>query len=578
MRVTIIRDEYGVPHVQAPTDPECVFGLMFAQAEDHFAQIETQIIGDVGRAAEVFGPSRIEGDLRFQLFEIEARAKKEYASSSPAMKKIADAYADGLNYFVAKHPEVKPRLLGRFEPWFMFANQAGPGGIPAEAGTRSVLGAVEELTTGAPKGIPAQPEAIDRRAVLETGSNAWAIAPKRTTGGHAILFSNPHVSFFGADVRYECHVHSGEGWDFSGFVTLGNPIPHAGHNAHLGWTHTNTIVDTADVYAETPVGADMVKYGSGTRPVESWTASMRVKTETGFETRKFKFRRTHHGPIIGKSGDRLLALKWQHMDRGGYWSEKYAMGKARNMNEFRRALSIRSLPASNTTYADDAGHIAFWYGNAAPKRPLGVDPSKILDGADPKTEWLGYHEIDELPHVSDPASGWLQNCNSDPEHTTADGNPIRTSFRKYLIGDVMTARAENSRRILASQDKFSYEDLEKLAFDTTVFTAIKRLPIMLAGDAPDSHDHAVANVLKPRRHLIEPGHGGRQVHVDDLAILGEVEFVGRDRRHNARRINDQVEPAQVVRDPLEQRRNRVSVEDVVGEWQNQFRKLGSQRF
>jgi acyl-homoserine lactone acylase PvdQ len=128
-RVTIYRDTYGVPHIYSATDAGCVFGFVYAQAEDNFWQIEDNYLRALGRAAEVYGDNllpitrdnAVSSDLLNRALEIPAYSIAEYKNASPRMKELFDAVALGLNYFLARNPQVKPRLLAHFEPWHVLA-------------------------------------------------------------------------------------------------------------------------------------------------------------------------------------------------------------------------------------------------------------------------------------------------------------------------------------------------------------------------------------------------------------------------------------------------------------------------
>lgn len=448
--VVIHRDRWGVPHIVAKTDAGCVYGLMFAQAEDHFAQLELDTIYAIGRRAEIEGERGVANDVRVRTFEVIPQAKAAYQTAPPKLRRLADAYADGLNRYLQTHPEVRPRLLTRFEPWYYMASVDLPGNI-------------DGVSTGArsfEEGLP------------DTGSNAWALAPSRTTAGHAILFLNPHVGLFGSGLRYECHLESREGWRISGFCILGQPIPHSGHNGRLGWTQTNSGADRADAYRITLDGPDHYRFGPERRPIVTWKDSIQV----GKETRALTLRKTHQGPLVRPE----VAVRFP-IDRAvRQWAQKYAMGRAQNLSQFRRALAQGCLTYSNTTYADRDGNIAFWYGNTVPRRDPSFDWSRPVDGSDPRTDWCGFHSPEELPHVINPQSGFVQNGNSDPWGTTTVGNPDPKRYPSYIVHDVDTPRARNMRRLLTTKPKFTFAEQERLAFDTYSITAAERLPALFA--------------------------------------------------------------------------------------------------
>jgi acyl-homoserine lactone acylase PvdQ len=489
--VTIYRDTYGVPHVYAKTDAGAVFGLMYAQAEDNFWQLETDYIGLIGRRAEVDGLAGLPSDLLVRAWEVEKGAKAHYEHASPQLKTVCDAFAAGLNYYLAKHPEVHPRLLTRFEPWFALAEEhhgpAGTGITPAERAA-----AFPELAGTPPT---AQPPVNPNE-----GSNMWAVAPSRSADGHALLLINPHVQFFGGGQRYEAHLHSDQGLDVSGFAMLGAPYIWSGHNRYLGWSHTNNYAQFSDVYLESsdvPGDPLVYRYGAGHRFAVEWTDTVRVKTDTGFETRTVKFRKTHHGPVLGVRKGQMLAVRAAAVD-GGRMEESWIVDKSRNLREFQEALARRAYTGSNTIYADVKGNIYYLHGNAVPKRSTKFDWSKPVDGSDPETEWQGLHTIDELPHVLNPKSGWVQNCNSTPFLTSgAADSPKASDYPAYMAPEADTPRSQRSRAILDGTGRFTFEEWTKLGLDTKVGIAAARIAELKAAlkDVAPERSSKLADLL-----------------------------------------------------------------------------------
>jgi penicillin amidase len=466
--VTIYRDTYGVPHIRAKTDAGAVFGLMYAQAEDNFWQLEQDLIRTVGRLAEIDGPSGLSNDILVQAWETEKRARETYARATPQLRALCDAFAAGLNYYLATHQQTRPVLLTRFEPWFILAGEhRGPAGTGITAAERRrafpALGAIVET------GSQQDPD---------EGSNMWAVGPSRSATGRAMLMLNPHVGFFGGGQRYEAHLQSGEGLDVSGFAILGTAYIRSGHNRFLGWSHTNNYAQTADVYFESfnMIGDPLAyRYGREHRKAVEWSAPIRVKTEKGIEERSIVFRKTHHGPILGMREGQGLAVRAASAG-GGVMEQRWAMAKARNLREFQAALAKRALTGSNTMYADVAGNIYYLHGNAIPRRSTQYDWSKPVDGSDPETEWKGLHPFDEIPQVLNPESGWLQNCNSTVFLTTEGaGNPERSRFPAYMVPEPDTPRAQRSRAILTGTNKFTFAQWPALALDSKIGIAADRV-------------------------------------------------------------------------------------------------------
>lgn len=459
--VTIYRDNYGVPHIYGPTDASCVFGYVYAQAEDNFWQIEDSYMRALGRASEVYGDATLTDDELVRALEIPRLSKAEYARESPRAKELLQAAADGLNYFLLTHPEVKPRLIRKFEPWQMLAFNRYAlyfQFIFKNTGVRP-----EEIATAAEK----------------QGSNMWAVAPSKSASGHAMLFINPHQPFFGTGQWYEGHLHSDEGWDMSGASFFGSGFPTLGHNEFLGWSHTVNQPDISDIWEEIfdkPGDRLAYRYGGGYRQATEWSDVVRVKTASGIEERRFTLRKTHHGPLVANRNGKWLAVRMARFEEGGQIDEWYAMSKARNFEEFKNAMSAVAVPMFNAVYADRDGNIFYVYNGAVPKRSLKFDWSKDVDGSDPEAEWHGYHAFNDLPQVTNPKAGFVQNTNSSPFTTTVFGNPDPSEFPKYMVSEPDNARARISRRILWNKDKFTFEEWAKAAFNTYVIQTETEIP------------------------------------------------------------------------------------------------------
>jgi acyl-homoserine-lactone acylase len=241
--ITITRDDWGIPHIAGKTDADAVFGVIYAQAEDDFNRVETNYLNSIGRLAEAEGEAEIYRDLRMKLFIDPADMKAQYQKSPEWLKALMNAWADGLNYYLYKHPAVKPRVIKQFEPWMALTFSEGSIGGDIE---RVNLNQLEAFYGKTP--LKATPQDELDRFVEPTGSNGAAIAPSNTTAHHALLLINPHTSFY---FRAEAQMTSAEGLNAYGALTWGQFFIYQGFNERAGWMHTSSGVDNIDEYLET---------------------------------------------------------------------------------------------------------------------------------------------------------------------------------------------------------------------------------------------------------------------------------------------------------------------------------------
>ncbi len=474
--VTIVRDDWGIPHVYGTTDADAVFGLMYAQAEDDFDRVEMNLLNAMGRTAEAEGESRLWQDLRIRLVTDLDTARALYRRSPPWLRRLMDAWADGLNFYLARHPEVRPKVLTRFEPWMALTFTEGSigwdiervslrdleafyGGQGPGAGSRGP-GAGESAADAADGSDPA-----DGLAPREPGgSNGMAVGPARTADHRALLLINPHTSFF---FRAEVQVASGEGLDAYGAVTWGQFFVYQGFNDRVGWMHTSSGVDNVDEYLETVTrhGERFTwRHGGRELPVRAVPVTLRYRTAGGMAERRFTVYRTRHGPVIRTAGERWVTVRLMN-DPLHALIQAYTRTKARDLASFRRSLALHTNSSNNTVYADAAGHIAYWHSNFIPRRDTAFDWTKPVDGSDPRTDWRGVLSVDETPHVLDPASGWLYNSNDWPWEAAGPDSPRRGDFPAYVEAGGPSARGRHAVRVLARAGGWTPDSLRAAAYD-----------------------------------------------------------------------------------------------------------------
>jgi acyl-homoserine-lactone acylase len=476
-KVTIIRDDFGVPHIYAKTDADAVFGLLYAQAEDDFKRIERNYIWAIGRLAEVEGEKAIFSDLRARLFMTIDEAKAAYAGAPDALKALCDAYADGLNYYLQTHPDVKPILLTRFEPWMpMFFSEGSIGGdiegiplkgIKAFYGENRSLESLAETTSD----IELHKE--------PTGSNGFALAGELTRSGDAMLLINPHTSFY---FRGEVHVVSEEGLNAYGAVTWGQFFVYQGFNENTGWMHTSTHVDFVDEFVEDVSqsnGMLSYRYGDEQRPVRVSEVTLKYKDGETMSELTFPMYHTHHGPVTHMLDGKWVATKI-NWDPVNALQQSFIRTKQSGHEGFRKMMDIRTNSSNNTVYADSEGNIAYYHGNFVPRRDTQFDYSQPVDGSNPATNWQGLHSVDEIVTLLNPENGWIQNCNSTPFTAAAQFSPKAESYPAYMAPDAESFRGIHAVNVLTGQSDMTLDKLIKIAYDPYLPGFEKLIPGLLS--------------------------------------------------------------------------------------------------
>lgn len=459
--VTIIRDDFGVPHIYGKTDADAVFGMLYAQCEDDFPRVERNYYWATGRLAEAEGEDALFSDLRARLYMTVDEAKAHYESAPDWLKELCQAYADGINYYLHTHPEVQPKVLTRFEPWFpMFFFEGSIGGDIESVSTRRIrnfYGANE--ATAFQEVDPALDFATEPK-----GSNGFAIAGEHTASGDAMLLINPHTSFY---FRGESQVVSEEGLNAYGATTWGQFFIYQGFSEHNGWMHTSTRVDFMDDFLETVEERDgklQYKYGDEWRDMEVSEVTLKYKDGEEMKSKTFPMYRTHHGPVTGKIGDQWVATKlnWEPVDA---LIQSFTRTKTKNHEEFWEMMKIRRNSSNNTVYADADGTIAYYHGDFIPKRDPQFDYSRPVDGSDPATDWQGMHDLEEIITIVNPDNGWIQNCNSTPFTAAMEYSPKREDYPFYMAPDLENYRGLHAVRMLKDAEGLTLDGLIELAYD-----------------------------------------------------------------------------------------------------------------
>jgi acyl-homoserine lactone acylase PvdQ len=502
-QVSIIRDIYGVPHIYGKTDADAVFGLMYTQCEENFERLERNYLEMLGRRAEMEGEKVLYNDLLMRLIADSNDAKKDFLKSPIWLKKLLIAHADGINYYLYKHPEVHPVVLKKFEPWFHLMYTDGSVSATSTGGA-----SIDEIKqfyqdpTASTTALNAKVPIWYDNETEDRGSNGFAIAPSKSASKNAMLYINPHVPFY---FRNEAQMVSEEGLNAYGASTWGQLFIYQGFNEHCGWMHTSGYTDVADLYEEkvTPTkNGWFYEYENKQRPVKTKRITIQYKKEGQLLSKTFTAFYTQHGPVVAKRNGNWLSLKEYNRSLRAL-VQSWTTTKANNLEEYTKAMEGLSNTTNNTVYADDKGNIAYWHGNFVPKRDTIYDWELPVDGTIAATEWKGIHALSETVHLLNPATGWIQNCNSTPFTSAGESSPDRTAYPKYMAPDGQNTRGLNAIRLLKDKQNISLDGLIEIgynryltAFDILLPSLFKAYDVLAETDSNKSKLKEPIEILK----------------------------------------------------------------------------------
>ena len=474
-QVTIIRDNYGIPHIYGKTDADAVFGLLYAQCEDDFKRVEMNYIEKLGRMSEIKGESSLQDDLYIKLIIDSAEAVADYKKSPIWLQKLLNAYADGINYYLYKHPEVKPALLTRFKPWYQLLWT--DGSIGAISTGDITENDVKKFYLG--DTAPAVAKTKDYFEEQVTGSNGFAIAPSKTASGNAILYINPHVTFY---FRPEVQVVSDEGLNAYGAVTWGQFFVYQGFNQYCGWMHTSGNMDVADMYNEKIVKKNnklFYEYNKALKPVTQKIITLRYKKDDVLHTKAITTYYTHHGPIMANRNGQWISVRGYNRSLTSLM-QSFLRTKTKGLEDYKKNMAMLANTSNNTVFADNKGNIAYWHGNYMPRRDKKLNWSNAVDGTTSATEWKGLHPVNETVHVYNPATGWIQNCNSTPFTVSGSSSPKKENYPAYMAPDGENFRGINAARVLDKEDKFTIEKTIAAGYDQKLSAMEVLIPALVS--------------------------------------------------------------------------------------------------
>jgi penicillin amidase len=492
--VRVVRDNWGIPHIYAHNELDAFRAMGFVAAQDRLFQMDIHRRLANGQLSEIVGNAALHQDEIARTFGFRHYAEKLLASGSikPDVLRAAEAYRDGLNYYISTQTSpIEFKMLGYkprpFEIVEMLAfagymsldfSEAFDGDllysdllndVPAEK--------VNELRGGIEQSAPTITKAItinlDRHLFAEShddslaqalgtfnGSNSWVLSPKRSKSGYAILANDPHIGFSKPAIWYEAHISSPTLEIYGHFLSF-IPFPILGHTRDIAWAITMSEIDDMDFYREKP-GI----------PLEQRTEKIVVK---GASDVSLTIQTGPHGPLIqhllGDSNKELISVKWQYHEPDNRTLETFFdLAHAKSFSDFPAALRKAKTPGLNISYADKAGNIAWWVMGQIPIRRAESQPDMVLDGESANDEYLGYVPFENNPHALNPEAGVIITANNKSAHDTP--YPLHGYFQ-------VSDRAIQIQRLLATQEKWSDEELKKVQTNQQAVFASEDVSLLL---------------------------------------------------------------------------------------------------
>jgi acyl-homoserine-lactone acylase len=523
-QVRIIRDNWGIAHVYGKSDADAVFGMIYAQAEDDFTRIERNYLVSLGWLAQAEGESALYDDLRARLFINAGRLQQQYRAAPAWLKSLMDAWSEGLNYFLSTHSAVHPKVIHHFEPWMALSFTEGSIGGDIETidlgRLKKFYGQPVPPAASLTQAAPPMPAARSRPASdsapeeFPGGSNGFAIAPKLTASGHAMLWINPHTSYY---FRSELQMVSDQGLNVYGAVTWGQFFVYQGFNTHNGWMHTSYGGDAIDEYAEDIVKKSdglYYRYGKQLKKLRVSRVTVPFKQAEGTGKRTFTVYHSHHGPIIRSENGRWIAIKLLQAPVPAL-TQSYLRTKTTDYASFLKTQDMRTDTSNNTVYADANGTIAYFHGNFIPKRDTSFDFTRPVDGSNPATEWQGPHAVEDTITLLNPSNGWLFNSNNWPFSAAGDHSPKREHYPRYMWIRGENPRGPHAIEVLSGMHDATLDGLIEAGYDghLTAFDVLLP-PLFAAFDALPAADPRRADL----REAIDTLRGwNRRTSADSVA-------------------------------------------------------------
>ena len=463
--IEIVRDNYGVPHVYASTDPEVAYGFAWAQAEDHFKLIQEGYLAGNGLLGKLIGLKGAGADFLTQLIQSEETVDKYYNTLDKKFIALSEGFAEGLNAYAKKYPEqilekklfplTVKKLLRYTQLQLFISNEA------------------DKLVSGIVNNSLSWPYKIEEDS---KGSNFIAISRNRTGSDETFLAINTHQPLEGPTSWYEAHLVSEEGTNIIGAAFPGTPCILTGANEYLGWTHTVNYPDKADVYALQmhPKKKDVYLVDGKPYKLEKFKAKLTLKFLGINIPIKKKFYKSIYGPTL-KNKTGVYSVRTPSTTNITAIEQWWKMNKATNFSEFYKVLEMKALPGYNIGYADRNDTIFYISNGKIPIRAEGYDWLDVVPGNTRETLWDSYYDIKDLPQVVKPASGFVYNANHSPFKSSSEAdNPIAENFAKEINFETYdNNRSTRLLQLLEEEERIDYKRFKRIKYDHQLPTPLQ---------------------------------------------------------------------------------------------------------
>lgn len=485
-RVTIIRDNWGVPHIYGRTDADVAYGLAWANCEDDFHTVQENLLPAKNLLGRVKGKEGAALDFLAQFFGSHHIVSQLYDTViSAEYKKYLEAYCQAINDYAITHPdEVLVKKAFPVTPIDILASYHL---------TSALISLAHEPVRQALKGK------LDTMEV-SFGSNAFAVNSRKSENGHTFLVVNPHVAFEGFFSWYECHLVSQEGMNVLGATMHGGSSIFVGTNEHLGWAHTWNKYDLTDCYhlKMHPKKQLFYEFDGEWKKLKKHRARLTVKLSKLLPPIAVRrtFYESIHGPVIKSKKGHYYAIRWGAMHEIRTGEQWWRMNKTKNFEEFYQILQMNALPRFNVIYADKEGNLFFLDNGIVPKRTGHYSYHNVVPGHTSQTLWNAFYTTDELPQLKNPDCGYIFNTNNTPYHATCEENcQLPGQWDPHIglrYGD--NNRSERFIELIEAQERVGFDDLKRIKFDTqypeksTFFQSIEFINYINPEDYPDIKD------------------------------------------------------------------------------------------